>query len=693
MLGQSARKGVAESTNPTQPSINRDEVAQFTNAGALLLRIIIIVSCIMFMLRSLSITPAIIITIVPAIATVTAFNRIGNNHGYCVANTVATVFDLVLISATVFVTGGIHSEAFLLYLLEIVVYSLNVGPVSCAIMGIGAVGFYLSATYASWASIDGAGRVIAYRAGILVLSGCGVGLLAKAYLASSSVAEAEHQRTEKRNRWDRILAKIAREVNSGSDLQATLESIVDVGLDVLQAEAGMIVIRDKQGRYVSKACRNLPPSLCGSRLVQGHGAIGLAIQKRETVVISDYQNYDKALAKIKEKGITSTLAAPIVMGSDVIGGLSFGHTRPETSYTEEECEFLEILGRQLSVTIGNARLLEEARRRADYLSTINEISGSFASVLEPEALFEKIYREVCRIIPMEAFFVATYHPQKREIEMAFLIDDGKRCPPARFKLDDGPTSRVIMTGQPFVAHLEARDDLEGARWLGHKPDPTRSIIIVPMRVGPHVVGAISTQSYQPNAYGPEEIELLTTIAASAAIALENARLYQTARELSLTDYLTDLGNYRFFCNALEREIERARRSGSPLSLIMIDSDSLKYVNDRYGHAIGDMHLIHLAETMRSVSRKSDTLARYAGDEFMIILPNTRKEDAGIVAERLRARIENSPLSVDGSPVFTTVSIGVASFPEAGSTVDELVNAVDTALYKAKRQGKNRVVYT
>ena len=78
---------------------------------------------------------------------------------------------------------------------------------------------------------------------------------------------------------------------------------------------------------------------------------------------------------------------------------------------------------------------------------------------------------------------------------------------------------------------------------------------------------------------------------------------------------------------------------------------------------------------------------------MIILPNTRKEDAGIVAERLRARIENSPLSVDGSPVFTTVSIGVASFPEAGSTVDELVNAVDTALYKAKRQGKNRVVYT
>lgn len=693
MLGRKAPMGADQSTDLTQPLVGRDEVARFTNVGALLLRTVIVVCCIMFVLRSLSFTPAIIITIVPAIATVAAFNRIANSYGYSLANSIATVFDLVLISATVFVTGGIHSEAFLLYWLEIVVYSLNVGLVSCVIMGIGAAGLYLSATYVSWANVGDAGRIFAYRAGVLVLSGCGVGLLAKAYRTYLSVAKAEHQKTEKRDHWDRILARITREVNSGLDPQATLESIVDVGLDVLEAEAGMIAILDKQGRYVAKACRNLPPGLCGSSLEQGQGAVGLAIEERRTIAISDYQHYDRALTEIKEKGITSTLAAPVIMGSEVIGGLSFGTTRPETSYTEEECEFLEILARQLSVIIGNVRLLEEARRRADYLSTINEISGSFASVLEPEALFEKIYREVRRVIPMEAFFVATYHPQKREIELAFLIDDGKRCPPTRFKLDDGPTSKVIMTGKPFVVHVEARNDVEGARWLGHNPDPTRSGIIVPMRVGPHVVGAMSTQSYQPNAYGPEEIELLTTIAASAAIALENARLYQTARELSLTDDLTDLGNYRFFCNALEREIERAKRSGSPLSLVMMDSDSLKYVNDRYGHAIGDMHLIHLAEMMRAVSRKSDTLARYAGDEFMIILPNTRKEDAGVVAERLRGRVENSPLSVDGSPVVTTVSIGVASFPEDGSTVDELVNAVDTALYKAKRQGKNRVVYT
>jgi diguanylate cyclase (GGDEF)-like protein len=691
MPGQNALNRAAESADRAQPSLDEKGVARFTNVGALLLRIVVIVTCIMFLLRTLSIQPAIIITIVPAIATVAGFNSIGGKHGYYVASILATLFDLILISATVFATGGIDSEAFLLYFLEIVVLSLNIGSARCVAAGMGCAGLYSVATWASWANTPETSWILLYRCGLFMLVGCGVGRLSKAYQASLEMVAVEHERARKRDLWDRTLANLARAINSGLDLHAVLEVVVDGGLDVLEAEAGMIAVVDKQGRTVAEACRALPPDFCGSVLEPGRGAIGLAIESRKTVGILDYQKFDRALPEVRDMGLASVVAAPILMGSDVIGGLAFGHTVLGMTCTEEECEFLEILARQLGVVLGNARLLEEARRRADYLSTINEISRSFASVLEPEALFEKIYCEVRRVIPMEFFFVATYHPQEREVKVAFMMDEGKRCPPTRFKLDDGPTSKVIMTGQPFIIQLEDEDDIEDAKWMGHKPDPTRSGIIVPMRVGPHVIGVISTQSYTPDAYGEEEIDLLTTIAASAAIALENARLYQTARELSLTDDLTDLGNYRFFCNALEREIERAKRNGGPLSLVMMDSDSLKYINDRYGHAIGDMHLIHLAETMKAISRKSDILARYAGDEFMIILPNTKKEDASVMAERLRTRIENSPLSVDGSPVVATVSVGVASYPEAGSTVDELVSAADAAMYTAKRQGKNRVV--
>jgi diguanylate cyclase (GGDEF)-like protein len=194
-----------------------------------------------------------------------------------------------------------------------------------------------------------------------------------------------------------------------------------------------------------------------------------------------------------------------------------------------------------------------------------------------------------------------------------------------------------------------------------------------------------------NAYGEEEKDLLMTIASSSAIALENARLYQSARELSLTDDLTGLGNYRYFCDLLEKEIERALRHGTPLTLVMLDSDRLKYINDMYGHVIGDMHLIRLADTMRAAARKSDILARYAGDEFMVILPNTTKADGLVVAERLRAEMERSPLMVEGTPVTATISLGVASMPESGRSVDSLVRAADAAMYEAKRQGKNRVM--
>jgi diguanylate cyclase (GGDEF)-like protein len=689
--GQIDPNRVAESADWAEPTAPEKGIVRFAYVEVLFLRIVVIALCIMLLLATSSIKPATVVAIAFAIATTVGFSAIGNKHGYSVASALATVFDLILISATVFATGGTFSEAFLLYLLEIVVSSFNTGLAQSTVVGIACAGLYFLSAEASQANVADISWILLYRCGLFMLVGCGVGQLSKAYQGSLEMATVEHERARKRDRWDRTLADLARAVNSGLELQAMLEAIIDDGLDVLEAEAGMIAVVDEHGRTVAEACRALPPGFCGSVLEPGRGGIGLAIESRRTVGISDYQKFDKALPEVRDMGIASVVAAPILMGSDVIGGLAFGHTVLGMTCTEEECEFLEILARQLGVVLGNARLLEEARRRADYLSTINEISRSFASVLEPEALFEKIYCEVRRVIPMEFFFVATYHPQEREVKVAFMMDEGKRCPPTRFKLDDGPTSKVIMTGQPFIIQLEDEDDIEDAKWMGHKPDPTRSGIIVPMRVGPHVIGALSAQSYTPDAYGEEEIELLTTIAASAAIALENARLYQTARELSLTDDLTDLGNYRFFCNALEREIERAKRNGGPLSLVMMDSDSLKYINDRYGHAIGDMHLIHLAETMKAISRKSDILARYAGDEFMIILPNTKKEDASVMAERLRTRIENSPLSVDGSLVVATVSVGVASYPEAGSTVDELVRAVDAAMYKAKRQGKNRVV--
>ncbi len=664
---------------------------RMTGAAVVVLRAAIVTACLMLALDRLMIRPGLITTVMPAIAVSVGFWLLGRRYNRRTAAVIASVFDLALISICVYLGDGPASEAYPLYFIELAIIALQPSAISPSLGGILAAGLYAAASRPWSPAAAITGWALPYRCCVILFAGGGVGLVSQVLRERTVQLASSREKLDRRAHWDQVLARITRKINSGIGLQATLELSLDGGLEVLGGDIVLLALKDRQGRLVASACRNLPPGLCGRVLGRSEGLVSVAASQRQTVRITDYASFEAAIPEVAKEGPCAVVATPLMSGPECIGVLAFGDRRQGASYTAEDCEFLEMLGKQLSVVVGNARLLEEVRRRADYLSTLNEVSMGLTSILERDALFEKIYREVCRIISVDAFFVAIYHAQSRELEIAFLMDQGVRSPSMRFKLDSGPTATVVTSGQPLLVNLQGDDELDGGRRIGHTPDPTRSIIIVPMRMGAHVVGAISAQSYVVNAYGDEEKNLLMTIASSAAIALENARLYQSARESSLTDDLTGLGNYRYFCDLLEKEIERAARHGTPLSLVMLDSDSLKHINDKYGHAIGDAHLIHLADTMRAVARKSDILARYAGDEFMIILSNTTQDDALALAERLRARMESAPLMVDGHPVTATISLGVASVPECGRSVDALVRAVDAAMYEAKRQGKNRVV--
>ena len=186
-----------------------------------------------------------------------------------------------------------------------------------------------------------------------------------------------------------------------------------------------------------------------------------------------------------------------------------------------------------------------------------------------------------------------------------------------------------------------------------------------------------------------DADALTAFAVQAAVAIENVRLHAEAERLSVTDPLTGAWNYRYFERRFEQEIERSRRFGRVLALLMLDIDHFKLVNDRFGHQRGDEVLVEFRNRVTGSVRDIDTFARYGGEEFVLILPETNLEGGLAVAEKLRAATHRTPFCDDG--IRLTVSIGVACFPEHATATEELLRAADEALYEAKLQGRDRVV--
>src|SRR5207253_232751 len=210
-----------------------------------------------------------------------------------------------------------------------------------------------------------------------------------------------------------------------------------------------------------------------------------------------------------------------------------------------------------------------------------------------------------------------------------------------------------------------------------------------------VIGALvgvdpEPSSAMPPLTGPI-LNSLRSILEPPAIALDNALMVKRAEALSVTDDLTRLYNSRYLNQVLRRETKRASRSGRPLSLLFIDLDGFKSINDRHGHLFGSRALVEAAAVIRGSARETDVVARFGGDEFALVLPDTGGDGAYAVGERIRERIAaHGFLAGDGLDIHLTASVGVATLPDAAASAEELVQAADMAMYRVKDSGKNGI---
>ena len=340
-----------------------------------------------------------------------------------------------------------------------------------------------------------------------------------------------------------------------------------------------------------------------------------------------------------------------------------------------------------------------ARSRADRdREVVQRTAELLTSSLSLEELFHAICLLLARFVHAPVVFIALNDAEGGHV--VFLLENGVagRLENRRVRAGSA-TSRVLRDGKAILKRRLA-DWTEGRSPLNLPTQPQNddrvSAIFVPLKFGTEIIGALSVQSEQSQAYDDDDVELLQTCALYLSVRIHQAQIEsQSARleNIASTDSLTGVANRRWFNQRLSAEWRRAIRRRSGLSLMLIDVDFFKALNDTYGHVAGDAALQQVATALAScLSRSEDAFARYGGEEFIALLPDTDLQGALTIAERMRAAVYELGIAHSGSVLGRlTISAGVAhQVPVRGSSPEALVQAADAALYDAKRGGRNRV---
>jgi diguanylate cyclase (GGDEF)-like protein len=336
-----------------------------------------------------------------------------------------------------------------------------------------------------------------------------------------------------------------------------------------------------------------------------------------------------------------------------------------------------------------ARTGAALRRRVGELEVLNHSARRLAASLQLEELVDTVARETTRAIP-EAEVLALVH-RGAAADGRFVVDcfDREREEFSRVFVGPGEGATGWVLAHQTALSIPDLGDSEldvgpaGASGM-------RSWLGVPILMYGGCEGVLAIQSRASAAFGNEQRRLLESIGLQVAAALQNAHLY----EMAMVDGLTGLFVRRYFDARIDEEIERSKRYGQPFSVVMMDIDDFKHLNDTYGHLLGDRVLRGVAQVVKTQMRGVDTAARYGGEEISIVLPRTEMVAALNQAERIRAAIAELRVTAEGGAgpaVGVTASFGIAAYPESGATTaEDVVRRADRALYRAKKTGKNRV---
>ncbi len=361
------------------------------------------------------------------------------------------------------------------------------------------------------------------------------------------------------------------------------------------------------------------------------------------------------------------------------------------SFPEEICSVVSRVLLLRNVLNDYNRLKEENRELNRLINIQRELTKLMMIHDDLDSLFNDMMKSLKTVFNVKNWAVFIKDIETDEFVLTGASLKRKELKDVRLKPGDGVVGWVSIKKRPLVI-----DDLEGdvrarAEMKIHRVFKTSSMLVFPVEGRNSVVAVVELINKRKGDFTKDDLLLLGNILGHISVAVEKVMLQLRLEELVITDDLTKLFNLRYLNRTLDIELERANRYNTHVSLIFMDIDHFKDVNDTHGHLVGSKLLTEIAQLLLSRLRSVDIVARYGGDEFVIVLPQTSSKYAAMIAERLRKTVEEAVfLKKQGYNLKVTASFGVASYPDVAKSKEELLNLADEAMYKVKYKNRNGV---
>jgi diguanylate cyclase (GGDEF)-like protein/putative nucleotidyltransferase with HDIG domain len=409
------------------------------------------------------------------------------------------------------------------------------------------------------------------------------------------------------------------------------------------------------------------------------------LPERSLAILPEFQSiWEEEREEIQSAGVN--MFVPLINEGKIVAVAAISERRDGRLYAVEDIDLLESITAQVAASMEKEYTRERLREKDQETTILNRLTSIITSSVSIQMIFEGFAQELKKVADIDWATIALIDGN----ELRFMVLSstiGSAWQPGETIKLEGTATELACRDRQAVYESDLKRHHRFWTWESHLQQGIRSVLYLPLSVTDRTIGSLILASRKPNAYSRRQTKLLEKVALQIAAPIENAQLYARLEQKSRVDELTGLFNRRYFEERLKEELSRHSRYGDVFSIFMIDLDNFKAYNDVYGHPAGDVLLGKIGRIIKNSVRNVDQAFRYGGDEFVVILPQTARDAAYVVAERARRQIAEE---MTKKAIAVTCSIGLASYPADGMLSGELVDVADIALYHAKRTGGNRI---